>query len=203
MKEWKVCSLPLGHDGPHAHILDQTGADLCERVFRINVYDKAIQYELQPGESLDSKGTYAPERHGVYVPPKVEPHYNPEPPFLTWAESAPFPKEQYGFSVSTGPGNPVYYGPDGKVQVPGTPVSGNTPPDLVPELDKDAPALEQARQAKKALDDLGVNADQALAMIMVEIATADSPRDSAQEWIAKFTSQVLEIVAENEGPDAT
>lgn len=84
---------------------------------------------------------------------------------------------------------------------PSPPVGGGNPkprPVLAPDLDVNAPIFEQAKQASRALAEMGIDADQALSIIMVTIATAEDVRAESSKWLTEFTEKVVALVEEHE-----
>lgn len=62
---------------------------------------------------------------------------------------------------------------------------------------------EQIRHAQSVLDELGATPDQAMAIILVNIANANDVREEASKWLARFTEDVMAIVNESEADFST
>ena len=61
-------------------------------------------------------------------------------------------------------------------------------------IDESEQLKAQATRVKSALEEMGATSEQAMAIIMAEIASSDDVRATASEWLAAFTRQVMDVV---------
>ena len=73
-------------------------------------------------------------------------------------------------------------------------MSGTSGASIAEEPDLSELLKAQATRVKSALEEMGATSEQAMAIIMAEIASSDDVRATASEWLAAFTRQVMDVV---------
>ena len=72
------------------------------------------------------------------------------------------------------------------------------PFDPNPEVSETEAIRSQAKDVMNALEAMGASSDDAMAIILSEIAASDDPRTVASHWMTRFTNDVAAIIREGE-----
>ena len=72
------------------------------------------------------------------------------------------------------------------------------PFDPNPEVSETEAIRSQAKDVMNALEAMGASSDDAMAIILSEIAASDDPRALASQWMTRFTNDVAAIIREGE-----
>jgi DNA topoisomerase VI subunit B len=67
-----------------------------------------------------------------------------------------------------------------------------------PEVSETQAIRSQAKEVMNALKAMGASSDDAMAIILSEIAASDDPRAVASQWMTRFTNDVAAIIREGE-----